>query len=265
MRYDTINRKIKALDARLDESERRRAKAERELERVNNVLHSTMHEVRRFCVEVARDADQLRCDLAGDGGGQSAVFLCETIHYTSGMIASRLGFTDLELNPAAVDRQPKHRIGIYKKFDKARYILGLRAREKKTKINFDGQSRLEFEALPAFELVPFVVLDNAIKYSPRDQSIDVSFTEAGQDLEVVVSSMGPVVEDSELESIFDNGTRGRHAQGMPVGGEGRGLFLAKFLCDYHDISLKAKSDSANAINICGIPHATFKLVLRQAV
>ncbi len=260
MKYYKVNRKLATMQVQIDALSMERAALEKKYNEVTGVLNSTMHELRRFCAEISADAERLGRVLSNIDG--PAVQLCQTINYTSGMILSRLGFTDLELNPSAVSMQTKVRSGIYKKFDKARYILRLRANAKQLSINFEGTSSLTVETLPAFELVPFVILDNAIKYSPGGQTITISFSERATQLDVEVRSVGPYVEPAEAKTIFDRGVRGRNAERLSVGGEGRGLYLAKFLCDYHDIELRARSDAYSQFDMNGIPHAPFALSLR---
>jgi signal transduction histidine kinase len=183
------------------------------------------------------------------------------------MISSRLAFTDLELNPASVTLQLTLRAGLYKKFQKAHHVLALKARLRRVPIRFTGNSYLEIDALPSFELVPFVILDNAIKYSPADQEIRVKFDEnlPGNRLVIDVSSTGPIVEPDELSAIFDRGVRGRNASKLSVGGDGLGLFLAKFLCDYHGIDVSASSGRESQFSINGVPYGLFHVRLNVSL
>lgn len=58
-------------------------------------------------------------------------------------------------------------------------------------VNLKGESRAEIYALPVFELLPFVLIENGIKYSPSNQKIDVCFEQNGRRQSVIVKSMGP--------------------------------------------------------------------------
>lgn len=258
IRYDKINKKKLAIE---EESERLRtenAKLKQDSERLKAVLDSTLHEVRRFSGELGTHAETLSRLLEAQAISQDAVELTQTVLHTAGMISARLGFTDLELNPQAVSRQATLRAGIYKKFEKARHVLGLKSRSRRVPILFRGNSYLEIEALPAFELVPFVILDNAVKYSPQDRPVNVSFEEmAGQHVRVTVSSFGPYVEPDEIPRIFEKGYRGRHARS--TAGDGLGLYLTKFLCDYHDVTISA--DSRGSVPTPNGPYGDFSISL----
>jgi len=259
MRYDRANRKISRLEERVAELSTLNRTLETDQLHVKQVLDSTMHEVRRFSLELSADAERLSKFL--QGADQAARELCDTIFYTSGMISSRMGFTDLELNPSAVSLQSLVRAGIYKKFDKAARVLAIRSRARSIPVRFNGTSFVEISALPSFDLVPFVILENAIKYSPRDQAVAVNFASIDRGVRVSVSSLGPLVEKDELPKIFDRGNRGRNAERVAVSGEGLGLYLAKFLCDFHDIEICAKSGPEVGVSLNGIPYATFEVMM----
>lgn len=240
IRYDKINKRVEAAN----EEARRLGLENKELrqqaQRLKEVLDSTLHEVRRFSGELGTHAESLSRLLENQGASQEAIELTQTVFYTTGMISARLGFTDLELNPQSVSRQATLRAGIYKKFEKARHLLGLKSRMRRVPIQVRGNSYIEIDALPAFELVPFVILDNAVKYSPSDRPVTVSFEETqGQFVRVTVASCGPYVEPDEITKIFEKGYRGKHAR--TTAGDGLGLYLTKFLCDYHDVAISADS------------------------
>jgi len=229
---------------------------------IEQVLDSTLHELRRFSAEISTYAEELSKNLEFVEVDAKIKHNAETIFYLSGMISSRLAFTDLELNPMAVVGVQTVRSGIYKKFDKASHILFRRARDKGVQVKFAGNSRREKETLPAFELVPFVIIENAIKYSPQNQQIFVKFEENnGRPLYVTVESLGPIVFPSEIDAIFDRGIRGRQVQKLGITGDGLGLYLAKFLCDYHDVALTAKSDQHSTFSMSGVPYSQFTIRL----
>lgn len=263
MKYHKINNKIERLTAKLAALSAKYNELENDYKKTKQALDSTLHEVRRFSSEISANADSLSKQLRQYGADERIQELCETVFYTSGMISSRLAFTDLELNPASVRLQLEVRTGLYKKFEKARHVLAYRARVQHTPIRLIGNSYMEIDALQSFELVPFVILDNALKYSPNDQEITVKFEEnlERSDLTIQVSSMGPIIKPEERQVIFERGVRGSYAAELPVAGDGLGLYLAKFLCDYHGIDLSASSERQRQISINNTPYAPFNVCL----
>jgi len=175
------------------------------------------------------------------------------------MISSRLAYTDIELNPRALESQTVIRSGIYKKFDKARRILAEEARDRDVTIRLDGESRVEIDTLPVFELLPFVLLENGVKYSPRGQSVTVNFEMVGGRQVVTVSSIGPAVTDAELPRLFEKEFRGAATAHLP--GEGLGLFLAHQVCRFHGIRARPSLGRRDIYQLGGVSYGAFHIVL----
>jgi len=257
MRYDKQNRRLEQLHVEIAELKKRNSRLACEAQHVKAILDSTLHEVRRFSAQLTKFAERLSRDTEGQAHlNQTAL----SIFYTAGMISSRLAYTDIELNPRALESQTVIRSGIYKKFDKAKRILAEEARDRSVTIQLNGESRVEIDALPVFELLPFVLLENAVKYSPRDQSVNVVFESIGGRQFVNITSVGPAVADVELPHLFEKGYRGAQAADMP--GEGLGLFLAKQVCRYHDVQIRAEIGSRNLYQMGGIWYSEFRIVLQ---
>lgn len=256
MRYDKRNKKLESLNSEVARLRAENEALRREADSVREILTSTLHEVRRFSAQVSKFAERLSRETEGQHQlNQTAL----SVFYTAGMISSRLAYTDIELNPRALEGQIVVRSGIYKKFDKARRVLAEQAREKSVAVRMIGESRVEIDALPVFELLPFVILENAIKYSPTDQEVQVRFdTDRGRQI-VTVSSMGPLASQDEVPNLMDKGVRGRRTESMP--GEGLGLFLAKRVCEYHGVKIRLQSGPETVYQVNGIAYAAFSVEL----
>jgi K+-sensing histidine kinase KdpD len=267
MRYDSYNNKVSKLNDDLLKEKEKYSELNYEYENLKSILEGTMHEVRRFSGELSSKAEELNRIVASfSGADQKIKDLSDNIFFLGGMLSARLGFTDIELNPSSISKQPYLRSCIYKKFEKSRYALFNKAKFKNINITFNGNSFMELEAIQAFELLPFVLMENAIKYSPRDQSIDITFDEIeNKELNVIITSIGPLIEKDENEKLFDRGFRGTNANKSSVSGEGLGLYLAKSLCDLHSISISITASSEKRFDFDRIPYSDFsiKLVYRR--
>lgn len=230
---------------------------------VSQVLEGTLHEVRRFSSEISGHSEQLARSLNESNGiGVNAAELSSTIFYTSGMLAARLAFADLELNPAGVGKQTRFSSGIYKKFEKSKHILSSKARAKGIKIRFVGSSFYTSELLQAFELVPFVLFENAIKYSPENEEIIVDFDEpTSGTLVVKMSSVGPMVSAAEIPQLVVRGSRGGNALKSSIAGDGLGLYLVNLLCALHDVELNFISEIAVKYSVSNVPYSKFNVIL----
>ena len=261
MNYGKINNKISRLEKKLDEQTSKAEAFEAINQRLTSILDGIMHETRRLNSEISAYSEEL-AGAVDRKDYQKVEDSAEAIFFLSGLISSRLTFADFELNPQSLSRQSKVRTGIYRKFDKIRRVLYKNARHKKVKIEFQGNSYAEVEAIQAFELVPFVILDNAIKYSPPDQSIKVEFQDRptqGNIASVVVSSIGPMVSKDEIASLVLRGARGKNAINSRIPGDGIGLFLAEMLCKGANASLQIESSKNVSFSLSGVDYSEFKV------
>lgn len=256
MRYDKQNRRIERLQAEITDLKAQNTYLANEAHGIKEILGRTLHEVRRFSALLTKFAER----LSRESESQPQINQpAQSVFYTASMISSRLAYTDIELNPRALESQTVVRSGIYKKFDKARRILAEEARDRSVSIRLDGESRVEIDALPVFELLPFVLLENGVKYSPRGQAVTINFDSIGARQIVTVTSIGPAVADAEFPHLFDKGFRGAATTNLP--GEGLGLFLAKQVCGFHDIQIRAEAGRRDLFQVGGISYSEFRIAL----
>jgi len=167
-------------------------------------------------------------------------------------LAANLGMIDI-LSSSSSD------ICVYRKFDKVRYIL-LEYKNKGIDISFKGETNFTYKAnLVHFELLPFLLLENAVKYSIGNHDVVVSFEEYHDSLYVYIKSFGPYCEEREISNIFNKNYRGNNASKYVSDGTGIGLFLVKQICDQYNIDIRISSDYVKNIN--GIPCGYFKVEL----
>ena len=135
MRYDKQTRRFEALQAEIADLKAQNYLLANEAYEVRDVLNSTLHEVRRFSAQLSKFSERLSRQTEGQAQlNQTA----QSVFYTAGMISSRLAYTDIELNPRALESQTAIRSGIYKKFDKTRRILAEEARDSKVTVRLEG-------------------------------------------------------------------------------------------------------------------------------
>ncbi|MFL5662676.1 MAG: ATP-binding protein [Ktedonobacteraceae bacterium] len=79
------------------------------------------------------------------------------------------------------------------------------------------------------------LLENAVRYTPRESPIDVSAQLKGEQVVISVADRGPGIPPADLERVFDKFYRvmhGRHPVGYPMG-SGLGLAVCKGLVEAH--------------------------------
>ena len=75
-----------------------------------------------------------------------------------------------------------------------------------------------------------ILVDNAVRHSPRDGTVMVSVRASGTAASVEVADQGPGLRDEDIPHVFDRFWR---APGAPSGGTGLGLAIAKWIVDQH--------------------------------
>ncbi|WP_425493537.1 ATP-binding protein [Marilutibacter chinensis] len=140
-------------------------------------------------------------------------------------------------------------------------MLRTRARDKRVDIEFSGQSFTKSDLYPVFDIVPFLLLENAIKYSPKETKIVVTFSERPHCIDVSIDSVGPLVEDHERQRLTEKNFRGECARALGIPGTGFGLHFAKYVCDLNGITFEISS-SISSYSVNGVPHAPFGVTLK---
>lgn len=265
--YDKQNKTIEKLRRERDDALAASKRSEAERIRLYSVLDGIMHETRRLNSEVASACEDVSKDIANKNYAR-ATLDADDAFYSSGLISSRLTFADYEVNPDSITRQAKYSAGVYKKFDKAKRILSRSAKRKHVSISIRGPSRNEIDVFPAFEMVPFVLLDNAIKYSPEHQEVSIEVSDnpaAGVRIEASVTSIGPRIAPVELSEVVRRGVRGSEASKSKIPGEGIGLYLADTLTRLANGRMELSSSQQILFELNGIGYSTFvvRLVFKQ--
>jgi signal transduction histidine kinase len=83
-----------------------------------------------------------------------------------------------------------------------------------------------------FDLVPFIVLENALKYSPENQNIRIGFSKVRSEGRVSVENYGPLIEPEEIDKIWW-GYRSKAASDCVEEGEGIGLQTLRGIVENH--------------------------------
>jgi len=86
-----------------------------------------------------------------------------------------------------------------------------------------------------------ILVDNAIRHSPRGGAVRVVVRPSGEAASVAVEDAGPGVRPEDRSRVFDRFWR---APGAPVGGTGLGLAIAKWIAEHHDGTISVDESAA---------------------
>ena len=197
------------------------------------------HEIKNFNSKIVYKSDQLATQLPNYSKSrrQELANIAKSILVLSQQIEGRFLIYDATVNPEILHIGKRNKVNLYQKFDKARKCYEDNANEKGIKINFRGNGVYEYPIHEYFELLPFLLIENAIKYSPNDEKCEVLFDRKSDLIKIEVSSIGPLVECDEIDRLTQRGYRGKNVNQDQIKGMGIGLYLVKQICIAHEIEM----------------------------
>jgi len=86
-----------------------------------------------------------------------------------------------------------------------------------------------------------ILLDNAVRYTPRGGTVRVDVQAANGAAMLSVSDTGIGIPAEERPRVFERFFRGTHARAMSHDGNGLGLPIARWIADAHDATLELAS------------------------
>ncbi|TIP23940.1 MAG: HAMP domain-containing protein [Mesorhizobium sp.] len=87
-----------------------------------------------------------------------------------------------------------------------------------------------------------IILDNAIKYSPRDRSVNLNMTVVDGHAEIAIRDKGLGIPAEEIPKVFERFYRGRSPRASRQLGSGLGLAIAKWLIEKHSGEIALTSE-----------------------
>lgn len=93
----------------------------------------------------------------------------------------------------------------------------------------------------AIDRVLLILLDNAVKYTPRGGWCEISLSQSVGVAEISVRDSGVGIAESDLTNIFDRFYRADRVRGRSNGGAGLGLAIARWIAEMHGGTIVAES------------------------
>jgi signal transduction histidine kinase len=192
-------------------------------------LNLLVHDLRQFSSAIYNAAFQARGEYDRQRLTQCRE-LIETVLATQAMLSVRIDSLDLASNPSLLVSQP---ISVYRKVDKMVRSFQPEANNKRIDLSITGNSFGVSTGPDVFELIPFALIQNAVKYSPAGNPVSVRVFETPDVIQFDVTSIGPEIEDDEFVKIFERHYRGKNATDTGRAGSGIGLSNARMLVENH--------------------------------
>lgn len=231
---------------------------------VSNALNDMLHDIKKlngYMLDLLSFEDE--------SADEKSKNKFETMKQWNYLMKSRLNLYDVSQDSFFLSQGKKVDKHIYKLFDAIKKSFESIENDTGKNIRIYSNARIEYNisVYNSFQLLPFVLLDNAVKYSPSKCTIDINFNMMKDRLEITISSMGPKPNQLDLGQLVKRGYRGTNPMVQKVHGSGLGLSIAKEICDLNNIIYKYDFENVvgneklcKFINIIEIPKNHLKLI-----
>lgn len=154
------------------------------------------------------------------------------------LLSDQLGLVDVLSNPESIAYGSKSRSDIYQFFYKMVKLFEPKAWDRRMEIRIEGEKIYEnVELYNSFQLVPIILLDNAIKYGNAGSKIFIKYSLKLEGLYIEFRSYGPIIPLDFRDSIFLRGVRAPNAMLLSNSGSGLGLFIASQIVTVHNFEI----------------------------
>ena len=200
--------------------------------RLQSIVSSGVHEFRNVNKDLYNIAYRLEAALrATRYVNFEHEEMAKSIVELSEMMKSRSDIFDVITNPSVAQIRDQT-IHVYRAFDRARKSISASAASRKVSLRMNGLSNSRVRAVQMFDVVPYILLQNAVKYSPDGLDVHINVFEDQDRIHATVESWGPALKGRELSRVFQPGFRGSLAEQFESQGSGMGLFVVKRLIDF---------------------------------
>lgn len=215
-------------------------------------VENIFHDIRKFNGQLKQKSSRLlnKANSGNKGAGQF-LELSQNITSICSFMSLRLNAYDFTYNEELLDSTEPCSYNMHKIFHKVKQCLKDKADDRNLKIDIECNGECgDIKAYDSIELLPYILLDNAIKYSDARSRIKVRITDSPQKCCFSVSSQSLKLKEGEKEKIFGRGFRGENARRLTQEGLGIGLYTAAKICKIHDGTIQAREeyDSRKKVN-----------------
>lgn len=197
-------------------------------EEIERDLNLVVHDLRRLSSAIYHAATEALDAVRGRELSKANTRI-ENIISAQSMLKIRTDVLDFAGNPSqTVDRS---HIPLYRRIDKVVKCFRATSVSQKLALTLNGSSFGTSYGPNLFEMIPYILVDNAIKYSPHNSEVEVLVSETADEIKIEIRSLGPDVMQHERKLIFEKGYRGEVARTREDSGSGLGLFLCKKIVD----------------------------------
>jgi heavy metal sensor kinase len=223
------------------------ARLERSFEQLKRFTSDASHELRTPLTAI-RSVGEVALQQDGDRDHYREVIgsMLEETERLSRLVESLLTISRADSGQIQLEQAT---IALLPLVQDASFLLDVLAEERGQTLSIDGDDSIQVKAdRVILRQVVINLLDNAIKYSPRDGHISVRVLRSGSSFACVeVEDCGPGIPPEHRDKIFDRFYRIDEGRSREAGGAGLGLAIAKWGAEAHGGRVELTSSAAGCV------------------
>lgn len=207
-------------------------------------VNNTVHDIRKFNTHIMNKGTMIvnRTQSQSNKNLRQLEAYGRNVLAMSSYISTRLDIYNYLYNKTPFKVGEPYEFNFYKTFDKIRMCLKDEASRRNLKINIRCNGNCsDILAYDSIELLPYLIIDNALKYSFGGEKININIKDEEEFQEISIGSISIKVDEDEIDDLITRGYRGRMTKKSKQDGSGIGLYLVKEICKANDLDMKISS------------------------
>ena len=190
-------------------------------------MTTLVHDLRHLSTAIYHSAEQAIQAVESKNYSEQIEGLI-TIINTHKMLKSRIDYVDYG---NGVERFEDVEIPVFECVKEVVRCFKATAEVENMELQLSGTSDRIAKGPNFLHLIPYTLIDNAIKYSTKSKKVRIRVKDVDNKTIIIIASSGLVIEESETKRVFKRGFRGQYASTLLPTGTGLGLSHAKEIVD----------------------------------
>lgn len=224
------------------------------IQHTNNseLLYKTMSDFLHDITKVNKLIDKYSKSITKNNLLKNDKSKLESIYHLSDFISKRIELYRMASNSEIIKTGRKRQRNAYQLWDIYRHIFDDFCKDAELLIDMKiyNENHIEesdkgtfFYANDSITILPYLIIDNAVKYSREKSKIKIRFYQNNNILKkITISSLPSYILMENPSKLIERGYRATNNTSKSSG-SGLGLNIAKQICDYNDIDLNIYIDA----------------------
>ena len=203
------------------------------------------HELKTPITIIQADADVLESELEGEN--EWVTDIRRQTHRLTELTADLIYLSRMEEENPALQMEDFSLSELVEETAQSFQALAL-SQGKSFRFSVTPGLEMRGDAKAAAKLVS-ILLDNAMKYSAEDGSVELTLEKSGKNALLIVKNSTIPMEKGSADHLFERFTRADSSRNSKTGGFGLGLAIAKAVTEAHKGKIHAESEDGKSLTV----------------